>query len=493
MNRLTGKLILLICFVLILGAPLLMKRDAKTVAPRDTNNALRLVILTPHNEQTRYEFAQAFNDQRIRRNLPPVMFDWRSSGGTSDLRNQVLSQLEAAYRHAHQQGRTPKSIGYDLFFGGGAPDHNILAKGVRLEHHDKNISATVPIHLPRELVKQVFPSSTIGGEPLYHPQFHWVGVALSSFGIVYNRDVLSMLDLPEPRSWMDLVEEEDGRYLGWIALADPSHSGSITATYNVVLRRYGWTEGWKILRRIFANARYFAASASKAPQDVAEGDAAAGMCIDFYGRHQSGAVGRTPIGEPRVGYVDPQRETVIVADPISIIEGAPHEALAREFVIWLLSSDAQQRWQRRKGVVNGPKEYELRRLPVRRDVYTAANMADWTDPVDPFAIAASLAPTTPDYFRAVAPISHAMAVDIHDDLVAAWRAVVEHPGHPRRAEMLALFDKMPDELATMTDQLKQTLADPTLRLAAQRRWTLAFRENYREVVRISRSASTDGD
>ena len=71
-------------------------------------------------------------------------------------------------------------------------------------------------------MRRAFEQPTIGGLPLYDqkndpPQ--WFGTALSSFGIVYNRDVLQHLELPEPRTWSDL---RDPRYRGWIVLADPT-------------------------------------------------------------------------------------------------------------------------------------------------------------------------------------------------------------------------------------------------------------------------------
>src|SRR5690606_9298033 len=98
------------------------------------------------------------------------------------------------------------------------------------------------------------------------------------------------------------------------------------------------------MRRIYANARYFTASAGKVPVDVSAGEAAAGMCIDFFGRYQAGA-----IGGDRVGYVDPAFMTAVTADPISILRGAPNETIAHEFVRWLITPPAQRLWQARLG------------------------------------------------------------------------------------------------------------------------------------------------
>ncbi len=203
----------------------------------------------------------------------------------------------------------------------------------------------MPIDLPEGMLEEIYPEPAIGGEPLYHPEHRWYGAAVSSFGIIYNRDVLQMLNLPEPRTWADL---QSPSYRGWVALSDPAHSGSIAATYNIILRRKGWADGWHLLRRAFANARYFTSSSSQIPVDVSAGEAAAGMCIDFYGRFQAQAIGRN-----RVGYVDPKHMTATTADPIAMLRSAPHRELARQFIMWVLSKDAQRLWQRRVGALVG--------------------------------------------------------------------------------------------------------------------------------------------
>jgi hypothetical protein len=305
-----------------------------------------------------------------------------------------------------------------------------------------------------------------------------------------------------------------------VVLADPSHSGSITATYNTILQRAGWEEGWKILRRCFANARYFTNNSSRVPVDVSTGEAGAGMCIDFYGRYQVGAV--TP---GRLGYVDPpEGMTAITADPISILRGAPSRELANEFVLWLLTPQPQQLWQKQLGTDGGPEKFELRRVPIRSDLYEpdskTAQRDQWVDPLKPYELARPLLPGVPNYFGTVAPITHAIAADVHHELVAAWTAIQEHPDHPRRQEMLRLFDQMPPALevpwpegheqayrenwrqyladpehprhepaAEALDRLVDRVADRSLSREQQLRrrleWTEFFVGNYRQIVRIA--------
>jgi len=504
----TSRIIILSLLGIVIGVPLVLsaKHDAAANEGRDAN-AARLIIFSPHNEQIRYELTRAYNLWRAAKELPAVEIDWRTSGGSSDLRKQILDQFNGKA----MVGREDDGIGADLFFGGGEYEHNKLVGGVTVDRDGGmvRIPVSVPIILPDGFRDEAFPSQTIGGELLYHSDFYWFGAALSSFGIVYNQDLVRMRSAPEPRTWTDL---EHPAFDGWIALADPGHSGSAGATYNVIVRRNGWDEGWRSIRRIFANSRYFTAGATKVPVDVSAGEAAAGMAIDFYGRFQAGA-----IGGDRIGYSDPPGMTAITSDPISILRGAPRPELALEFVVFVLSREGQQLWQKRVGTPGGPERFELRRLPVRRDLYTPSHMADWVDQVHPFDEARAMAPGVPDYYFAIAPIAHAMAIDIHDDLSAAWRTLRAHEGQPVYAEMEQLFYAMPDAL-TITwpdDELRanwQTIAeDPTHtrfdelkdllkthigsvygRWSGDQKekdrinWTRFFQGNYRKIVKLGK-------
>ncbi len=459
------KIVIVGLMLLVVGTPFALRALGLADPGADTAVGVagdRLVIYSPHNEQIRDELSRAFNEYRAGLGLSAVAMEWRTSGGTTDLRRGILSQFEAVA----DRGGLDAGIGADLFFGGGDYDHGKLAKGVTLEGGERETVAVLPV-LPTGLLDEVFPSREIGGEPLIHPEGLWTGTALSSFGIVYNLDLLAMLGLEPPTTWADLG---DPRYANWVAMADPGHSGSISKALETVLRREGWTKGWGTLRRIFANSRYFAASATKVPMDVSSGDAAAGMAIDFYGRFQAGAT-LNEGGAARVGYVDPAvggvSQTAATSDPITLLRGAPHREVAEQFIAWTLSKEAQRLWQLKLGVAGGPVRYELRRQPIRRDLYTAAEKADWADPeLDPFAQALPFPESMPGFFASVAPVSHAMAIDNHEALKAAWGVICETPmDDPRRVELLALFDAMPEDLV---------LVWPDAELAAQ--WEAVVRD-----------------
>ena len=105
----------------------------------------------------------------------------------------------------------------------------------------------------------------------------------------------------------------------------------------------------RLLRRLGANARYFTDQSTKIPLDVASGDAAVGMCIDYYGRFQAEAAAAA--GRPgRVGFVTARGETSINPDPIALLRGAPHRELAIAFIEFVLSDEGQKLWSFRRGV-----------------------------------------------------------------------------------------------------------------------------------------------
>ena len=143
------------------------------------------------------------------------------------------------------------------------------------------------------------------------------------------------------------------------------------AELDAVATREGWAEAMRLFRRLGANARYFTDQSTKIPLDVASGDAAAGMCIDYYGRFQAEAAALA--GRPgRVGFVTARGETSINADPIALLRGAPHRELAIAFIEFVLSDDGQKLWSFRRGAPGGPERYALRRLPIVPHLYDHA-------------------------------------------------------------------------------------------------------------------------
>lgn len=447
------RLAVLGSFLVVLLLPVVFRTSTFSAPTADR----QLVIITPHNEQIRTEFARGFESWHLEQYDEPVSVAWNVPGGTSEIRRMLQAQFTAALK----EGRAPGGDA-DLVFGGGSYEHQELKKGVdvtvKVDGRDetRHSSITQPGGLDDAFLAKIYGQDEIAGVRLWDQDQHWYGAALSAFGLVYNRDVLERLDLEEPRNWDALVNP---RLRTWIALVNPNQSGSITTAFETILERRGWTPGWEILRRASANARDFSASSLKAPMDVSQGDAAVGVCIDFFGRYQSQAIADHGGGD-RIGYVDPVGDTKVDPDPISMLVNAPDPELARRFIQFVLEVPGQSLWQFAPNAEPvdelGPRMFALRRLPVNRALY-ARYAERMIDQIDPYAEAQE--PAHPDRaMRAfIAPIFGAMAMDNHELLVEAWDVILSHPAYPDTTgvvtadmvedpglkAMLEAFDAMP--------------------------------------------------
>src|SRR5690606_20799824 len=95
--------------------------------------------------------------------------------------------------------------GIDLFYGGGSFDFIRHARAGRLV--DSGILRLRPEWFTDEVIPRTF-----AGEEYWDEEGRWVGVVLSSFGILMNRDSLARLGAETPpRAWADLA---DPRYAG---------------------------------------------------------------------------------------------------------------------------------------------------------------------------------------------------------------------------------------------------------------------------------------
>ncbi len=422
----------------LVGLPLVLRRQVAT-PPRDVP---RVIVVTPHNEQIRAEFARGFDAWHRRRYGQPAQVVWNTPGGTNEISRMLVSSWEAALR----AGRPPGGDS-DLLFGGGSYEFDRLREPVKVtvtvDGAPQVREATVlePIPFDQAWLDEVYGANDVGGRPLYDPGRMWFGAALSGFGIVWNQRILDRLGVAAPSTWADLA---DPALAGWVAMVNPAQSSSIATAIEAILQREGWLGGWRILRRCGANARSFSAASSRVPIEVSQGEAAAGICIDFFGRFQAQAMtvadrAAGDTGVPRLGYVDPRRRTVIDADPVAMLRNAPNPETARRFVEFVLSDEGQLLWQLPVGAPGGPSEFELRRMPIRRDVIRS-RMGDFVDRVDPFEIAQRPENPPPSARDFVAPTFVSMVMDNHELLAAAWARIRMHPAYPAGRAVVTAAD-----------------------------------------------------
>lgn len=532
--------LILFALVATIALPFLL-RPKKAASERAEET---LVIITPHNEAIRHEFGQAFRAWYHARTGKSVMVDWRVIGGTSEIARFLEGEYTASFQNywrnqlgkpwsndiqaGFSNGRLPQdapavvqearkaflasNVGcrIDLFFGGGTYDFIRQAQAGRL------VDSGVLKRHPEWFVDQVIPQR-FAGEDYWDPEGRWVGTVLSAYGIVFNRDSLKRLGLTEePSSWESL---KDPRLRAEVALADPTKSGSIAKAFENVIQQQmqrvwtqlkatspgadakeietravsqGWLEGMRLLQLIGANARYFTDTSQKPPIDVAAGNCAVGMCIDFYGRQQEEAVRRRDNSD-RVGYVSPIGGTVSSVDPVALLRGAPNRALAEAFIDFCLSMEGQKLWNFRPGTEGGPERFALRRLPVRRDFYqNEAWKPSRSDPADaPFDTRDQLiyhASWTGTLFREMSFIIRVMCLDTHSELMKAWSAILEAPPEAREKALAVLQELSPVSYEQASGRIRVALNSKNkveeITLASE--LGRLFRSQYLEAERIAR-------
>jgi iron(III) transport system substrate-binding protein len=407
----------------------------------------KLVLISPHWEGIRYEFERAFKARYQSETGRTVELEWMDVGGTSE----TLRYLESEYKNK------PAGIGIDIFFGGGLDPYLALKKAHLLESYI----------LPKSLLEKIPPKLT--GVPLYDPDHTWYGATLSGFGIVYNKVVLGLTKLPVITTWEDLASPQA---FGWVGSSDPRKSGSVHMVYEIILQAYGWEKGWRIITGLGANVRNFTNSASQVPKDVAIGEVAYGLAIDFYAWAQV-----KEAGADKIGFVMPDNLTIITPDAIGILKGAPNQDAAKAFIRFVMSEEGQKLWLLVLKSADGPQRFQLNRFSVLPSLYalspqsTAVKLNPFSWRSD-FAIDPKLGS---ERWSIVNDLIGTMVIDQKHLLTRAWK----------EASADGLSDQEWDRLAAMPISADEALAlaktkwkDPAFRNQKLNEWNRFARSKY---------------
>lgn len=522
----------LILFFVVLIAPFVLQRflkradaDASPASVNSGKPAVTLTIVTPHNQDIRRVFASAFSDWHLKNHGQPVNVVYLTPGGTNDIVRLINDKYDALRAGRKRENPLPPEenvvADIDMMWGGGDFPFDVELKpnGV-----------LKPVTIPQGVFAAAFPAPDIAGVPLYEMDKkapagqgpRWVGIALSSFGLIYSPPLYKSLGLPAPTKWEDLANP---KLAGLIAGTDPVRSASVANAYLTILQRAmvdaeealfiarpdlkampkvdrdknadykaaiakGWKTGMGTLQLMAANARYFTDSGSQPCNDVGNGEAAAGVAIDFFAR-----VNEETLGKDRIVYVAPKGASAINADPIAILYGVKgeQETVANRFVTWLLTPESQVLWSLRGG--QSPYlERSLRRLPIVRAVY--ADRAKWADDVNPFEESGGFnmrKEWTDLLFSDMRPVWSASWIDARSSLKGSYKAIMAVPDEARRAELIAELANVPLEMKDIVDQRTRrreisagkdpTEKDPRFWLAKQRiMWAQKFRDHYEAVA-----------
>ncbi len=269
----TGPILILLAIVIAL--PFLFRQSSVQEGWQEGDPVL--IVISPHNEAIRHEFARGFSDWHRANYGTPVKIDWRVIGGTSEIARYLASEFTASMRawwtgagRSWPAGATevvtdrrfdpetppgdPNAVsawrkladiyvtfrevddpdavsaGIDVFFGGGEYDHNkAYRQGLTVPPWPNPADAPafetshgIPL-IPADIAGEIWRTETL------------FGTAVSTFGICYNIDRLADLSVTVPPSrWSDLA---DPVYRHQLGVADPTKSGSIAKAFELMIHQ----------------------------------------------------------------------------------------------------------------------------------------------------------------------------------------------------------------------------------------------------------------
>ncbi len=439
----------LACLILITFTPGCGRKSG------DSNpNSAKVVVVSPHNENIREEFQTAFNDYHTAKFGIPADIEFRDIGGS----NSILRYLRNVYSRSDTSG-------IDVMFGGGEYTFQKLTEEGLLQTLDmqEDTMAQVPAHF--------------SGMEMYDKDMYWIGNVVSSFGFIYNKQILSTLDIEPPQIWADLGKKD---FYDLLMLADPSQSGSIAAAYEMIVQSEPtWPAGWAKLLSILSNAKQFTDSSGAAADAPVIGLAPVATCIDFYGTMR---VSKSP---DKLGYISPKGETGFTPDPIAILKNPPHPDTAQRFVDFVMSLKGQALWALPPGHEMGPKRNFLNRPPIRKDFYDLYSDAvpEWVP--QPYSEGSEMivdAELRAVRYDVLVQLVRAAAVDNRDAMKKAKQALIDSNFDKAKMDE---FNRLPENVDTIEGikAIHEALNDKAEAERIVTDWITFFRDKYKRIAK----------
>ena len=159
-----------------------------------------------------------------------------------------------------------------------------------------------------------------------------LGIYVGVLGMSANEGLLKEMGLPTPKGWDDLT---DPRYKGLIGVANPNTSGTALTTLATQVFLRGEDEGIEYMKRLHKNIAHYTKSGVAPGILCGRGEIA--VAIVFL--HD--VIYQIEQGYP-VTAIAPKEGTGYEIGGLNLIKGAPHPELAKQFIDWLVSAEAQE-------------------------------------------------------------------------------------------------------------------------------------------------------
>ena len=159
-----------------------------------------------------------------------------------------------------------------------------------------------------------------------------LGMYSGVLGFAVNVPLLEAEGIAIPQSWEDLL---DPNLKGYVGMANPNTSGTALTTVGTLIQVFGEDEAFEYMKKLHQNIGVY--TKSGAAPGVLVGRGELGVCIIFL--HD--VIKHAEWGYP-VTPVVPEEGTGFEIGGLNLITGAPHPELAKQFIDWVLSAEAQE-------------------------------------------------------------------------------------------------------------------------------------------------------
>ena len=283
--------------------------DNQQGKPPASQNAKKLVLYTSMKESLVGGILEGFKAQN-----PGVEIDYQSAGA-----GKIMAKLEAERQSGH--------IMADVIWTSEVPDfYQMKAEGL-LEQYTPN-----------------------GFNEILNPFDDYDGsftaARLGTLGIVINTNKITQ----EPTSWEEIATSAD--YKNAFGIADPALSGTAYMSVALLEKQFGW----EYFERLHANGTIKSKGSGRVVDETADGTLSACLGVDYI------TASKIDKGAPLKMIYPP--ENLMVPSPIAIFKDAEHKDIAKKFVDYVLTQEAQQKVANAGTVpvrtdVELPKKYNL--------------------------------------------------------------------------------------------------------------------------------------
>ncbi len=190
------------------------------------------------------------------------------------------------------------------------------------------------------LDKYVSPNAKYIPKEYMDPEGYWTGFYIGAIGFASNKDILKELGVEPPRSWDDLLKPE---FKGRISMAYPYTSGTAYTILATTIAQMGEEKAFEWWKKFNKQIHHYNKSGSACVTQVGLGEVAVGIAFahDIVKKGISKGYPVVLTFPTGVGRYPLQEGTGYEIGAMALIKGGPEPELAKKFIDWMLTVDAQ--------------------------------------------------------------------------------------------------------------------------------------------------------